>query len=269
LTVDAVKTAQREKILSIDESRRLALEHAFERVSVLRPLRFAAEVLKRGIGVINRANAETFLKSDPRIVRAGDLVSTRAVVQEETAMLCAAIGGKGKHAPLGSGKEWLFLDPQVSGDIGQRNGVDHLLESRDLALSIRGKAGSDKSTMAREAVAAIEALSGKRVFLFAPSSGAVEVLRKDGLPGETFQLLNANGKMQKGVSGHVLWIDEASFLSAKDMRWVLELARDNGCRLVLAGDTNNTTEYAEAMRLRVLEQSGSISQAILEGNGPY
>jgi thymidine kinase len=111
--------------------------------------------------------------------------------------------------------------------------------------------------MAREAVAAIEALSGKRVFLFAPSSGAVEVLRKDGLPGETFQLLNANGKMQKAVSGHVLWIDEASFLSAKDMRWVLELARDNGCRLVLAGDTKQHHGVRRGEALRVLEQSGS------------
>jgi hypothetical protein len=128
------------------------------------------------------------------MVHVGNLVTTKQVVEEELAMLRLARDGNSRCEPLGGGREWTFRDTQVAADKGQRNAVIHLLASRDLALSIRGKAGSGKSTMAREAVGAIEALSGKSVFLFAPSSGAVEVLRKDELPGETFQLLHANGQ---------------------------------------------------------------------------
>jgi hypothetical protein len=170
-TTAAVKAPlQSQHVLSVDAAKQLTLDHAFE--------------------------------SDPRIAKVGDLVSTKQVIEEELAMLCLARDGKDKHSPLGAGKDWTFQDAQVATDEGQRNAVIHLLTSRDLALSIRGKAGSGKSTMAREAVAAIESCSGRKVFLFAPSSGAVEVLRKDGLPGETFQLLNANGQMQKAVAGH-------------------------------------------------------------------
>jgi conjugative relaxase-like TrwC/TraI family protein len=266
LSVASVKAETSQHLLSADRSKELTLDHAFERVSVLRPLRMAAELLKRGIGIITRSQAEEFTKSDPRITRVGDLVTTKQVVEEELAMLRLARDGKDKHAPLGGGKEWTFQDAHVAADEGQQNAVMHLLTSRDLALSIRGKAGSGKSTMAREAVVAIEASSEKRAFLFAPSSGAVEVLRKDGLPGETFQLLHANGQMQKAVVGNVLWIDEASFLSAKDMRWVLQLAQDNGCRLVLAGDTKQHRGVQRGDALRALEETGAIVQVCLDKN---
>jgi conjugative relaxase-like TrwC/TraI family protein len=266
LSTSAVKSPENQHVLSAAMAQDLTLDHAFERASVLRPLRMAAELLRRGIGRITRLQAEDFTKSDPRMVQVGNLVTTKQVVEEELAMLRLARDGKGRREPLGSGKEWTFQDSQVAGDEGQRNAVIHLLASRDLALSIRGKAGSGKSTMAREAVAAIEASSGKRVFLFAPSSGAVEVLRKDGLPGETFQLLHANGQMQKAVAGNVLWIDEASFLSAKDMRWVLQLAQDNGCRLVLAGDTKQHRGVQRGDALRVLEETGASVQVCLDKN---
>src|SRR4029077_14308355 len=122
---------------------------------------------------------------------------------EESEMLRLAFEGQGKYEPLGGGKEWTFLDPKVSADVGQRKAGLHLVENKDLVVGIRGKAGTGKSTMLPEAVAAIEALSGKKVFLFAPSTGAVEVLRKDGLPGQTFQLLNVSGELQDQVKGQV------------------------------------------------------------------
>ena len=197
------------------------------------------EILKKGIGVLSRRDAEISITEGQSrsVVQVGQMVSTKPVIEEETQMLRLARDGQGKCAPLGAGKEWTFRDPMVAGDTGQRAAVLRLLETGDRVTSIRGKAGSGKSTMAKEAVAAIESLSGRNVFLFAPSTGAVQVLRDDGLPGETFQLLNVNGQLQDKVRGQVIWIDEASFLGCKDMRWVLQLVSDNDCRLVLAGDT--------------------------------
>ena len=44
--------------------------------------------------------------------------------------------------------------------------------------SIRGPAGSGKTTMMQEAVRAVAALSGKDVFVVAPSSSGVEILKQ-------------------------------------------------------------------------------------------
>jgi DNA-binding transcriptional regulator YiaG len=44
-----------------------------------------------------------------------------------------------------------------------------------------------------------------------------------------------NPELQDAARGGVLWIDEASFLSARAGRWLLEFARDSGTRLVVPG----------------------------------
>jgi ATP-dependent exoDNAse (exonuclease V) alpha subunit len=118
--------------------------------------------------------------------------------------------------------------------------------------------------MLPEAVAAIEALSGKKVFLFAPSTGAVEVLRKDGLPGQTFQLLNVSGELQQAVRGQVILVDEASLLGCKDVRWILQLSKDNGCRVALLGDTAQHRSVKRGDALRVLEEMGTIKTVSLD-----
>jgi hypothetical protein len=187
------------------------MDHAFDRVSLVRPLRLMGEILKKGIGVLSKRDAEIAIMefSGPRnVVKVGQLVSDKQVIKEEAQILRVAFAGQGKYEPLGGGKEWTFRDARVAGDAGQKAAVMHLLENTDLVVGIRGKAGTGKSTMLPEAVAAIEALSGKKVFLFAPSTGGVEVLRKDGLPGQTFQLLNVSGELQQAVRGQVILVDE-------------------------------------------------------------
>ena len=66
------------------------------------------------------------------------------------------------------------------GNEEQTNAVLHVLKSRDLVTSIRGPAGSGKTTMMQEAVKAVAALSGKDVFVVAPSSSGVEILKDQG-----------------------------------------------------------------------------------------
>jgi conjugative relaxase-like TrwC/TraI family protein len=269
LSTENVKASKSQNLLHRDEAEKLGIDHAFERVSLVRPLRLMGEILKKGIGVLSTRDAEiaimergiTFPRS---VVKVGNLVSIRSVIEEEVQMIRLARDGQGKCSPLGGGKEWIFLDPLVAGDAGQRAAVLHLLTSRDRVMAIRGKAGTGKTTMAKEAVAAIEALSGKKVFLFAPSSGAVEVLRADGLPGQTFQLLNASGELQQAVKGQIILVDEASFLGCKDMRWALQLATDHDCRVVLLGDTGQHRGVNRGDALRVLEEMGAIQSVSLE-----
>ena len=142
--------------------------------------------------------------------------------------------------------------------------LEEILQSRDLAIAIQGPAGAGKTTFAAEAVRAIEALSGKDVMVLAPSSSAVNELRSRVTPkAETIQQFMINPELQDAARGGVLRIDEASFLSARAGRWLLEFARDSGTRLVVPGDVRQHHSVERGDWLRVMEQTGAICYAAI------
>jgi hypothetical protein len=198
-------------------------------------------------------------------VRPGsDLVTTREVLAEEAALLAAVKAGQGGYAELGCGGQWKFVSPFVAGNEEQTNAVLHVLKSRDLVTSIRGPAGSAKTTMMQEAVRAVAALSGKDVFVVAPSSSGVKILKQQGFAIlDTFQKLMDNASLQEVARGKIVWIDEAGFLSTRQMRWAVDFAARNDCRLILSGDTrqHHAVERGDAMRL--MEQTGAVAHAAL------
>jgi hypothetical protein len=59
------------------------------------------------------------------------------------------------------GGEWAFLTPLVEAHPEQKKAVLELLRSRDLVTSVRGPAGSGKTSMMKEAVKALAALAGR------------------------------------------------------------------------------------------------------------
>jgi ATP-dependent exoDNAse (exonuclease V) alpha subunit len=72
-----------------------------------------------------------------------------------------------------------------------------------------------------------------------------------------------NASLQDVARGKIVWIDEAGFLSTRQMRWAVDFAVRNDCRLILSGDTrqHHAVERGDAMRL--LEQTGAIAHAAL------
>jgi ATP-dependent exoDNAse (exonuclease V) alpha subunit len=69
--------------------------------------------------------------------------------------------------------------------------------------------------------------------------------------------------LQDVARGGILWIDEAGFLSTKQMRWAVDFALQNDCRLILSGDTRQHHAVDRGDALRLLEESGSVHQAAL------
>jgi ATP-dependent exoDNAse (exonuclease V) alpha subunit len=131
-------------------------------------------------------------------------------------------------------------------------------------MEVRGVAGSGKTTLLQEAVKAVVDLSGKDVLVFAPSSSAVEVLKDQGFrASETVQGLMRNSLLQDVARGKVLLVDEAGFLSAKQMRWIVKFSSENGCRLILSGDTRQHHSVERGDSLRVLENIGALKPALL------
>ena len=267
LQPECVKGAASQNLLDARAAKDLATKHLFEHVSLKRELHIAGMLLRRGLARVPVAEALAWTKSDPQFVRPdpeGILLTTREVRDAENKMIQLAAEGQGKHEALNGGKEWVVRNPLVGGSEEQSKAVRHVLGSKDFVISFKGPAGAGKTQLMTEAVTAIEALSGKRVLVLAPSSASVEVLRAQGFTNaETLQQFQVNSNLQEQIKGQVVWVDEAGFLSVRQMLELQEFALHHNCRLILTGDTkqHHSVQWGDA--LRILERSGAIAQAAL------
>jgi conjugative relaxase-like TrwC/TraI family protein len=239
----------------------LATEHCFERKSVVPERTLLAESLRRAVGKGSLSAIQREFQTRPLLTHERDgqrLVTTPAVLEEEKRMIAFARNGRGACERLVDGKhsfkrEWLNDD--------QRRAVEHILESPDRVILIRGKAGVGKTTIAKEAVEAIEGY-GHKVFMFAPSTEAShDVLRGEGFTADTVAMLLKNPKLQKEVEGQVWWIDEAGLLGAKTTAEVFALADKLDARLILSGDRRQHGSVERGAALRLLETEAGLIPA--------
>jgi conjugative relaxase-like TrwC/TraI family protein len=265
LSRGAVRAKACQGLLEMEAAKPLAIQHLFERVSVSRQLHVAGMLLRRALGNATVAEAERISASDPDFLQtANGYLTTAEVLAEEKALLKRVEAGRGKFDALGGSETWEISDPRVRASEEQALAVEHVLRFRDLVASVRGAAGTGKTTMMTEAVAALEKLSGREVLLFAPSSSAVEVLKKEGFTSaETLQRLLEDQELRLQIQSRILWIDEAGFLSLKQMNSLIALAMQSDCRVILSGDTRQHHGVERGDALRILEKSGLIEQAAL------
>ncbi|MGP1345539.1 MAG: MobF family relaxase [Phycisphaerales bacterium] len=250
-----------------------AMGHCFERRSSLPVRRLAAEALMAGIGRTDVASVWKKIDEQrllSRTVRGERVVTTQSVLDEEKAVVRYAVEGKGRCAPIrerirrSTGEDWTIKDERLDAD--QRKAVDHVLDSKDRVMAIRGAAGVGKTTMMKEAVEAIRA-GGHSVVVVAPSTDASrgsEGLRSKGFPGaDTVAQLFKERAMQEGLKnkqgGGVLWIDEAGLLGVGTMKELFELADKYNARVVLCGDQRQHKPVERGDALRVLERVGGIA----------
>jgi len=258
------KTADAPKISEM-KAMDFAVQHCYERASIVTDKELLRHALRFGAGDVDVEQIKRQLLRDELIkenVDGRQWLTTRDVLAEEKRLIDFVQDGKGKFKPLGSGK-YQFVNPKLSDE--QRNAVLHVLQSRDRVTAIRGGAGTGKTTMMREAVAAIES-TGQKVFTFAPSAEASRgVLRSEAgfANAETVEALLQNEKLQAQVHGQVLWIDEAGLLSVRTLARVADLAQKQNCRLILSGDTAQHRAVERGDALRLLEQYAGLQAAEL------
>jgi conjugative relaxase-like TrwC/TraI family protein len=255
-------TPIREKADAAEQAAKLAVEHCFERKSVVPERTLLAEALKRSFG-------EAGVEATERAVRKQDIMigekegrrfaTTQTVLAEEQRMINFARDGRGACERLGNGghafkRDWLNNE--------QRQAVEHVLESTDRVILIRGAAGTGKTSMMSEAVEAIEA-GGKRVFTFAPSADASRgVLREAGFKeADTVARLLKDEKLQEQMKGNVIWMDEASLMGTRTMREVFDLADRMDARVILSGDRRQHGSVERGATLRLLETEAGLVPA--------
>ena len=240
----------------------LAVEHLFERQSVVSEKRLMAEAFKSWcigkatLGGIERVVAEASLLR--REWKGKLMVTTAEVLAEETRCIDACVSGKGQFEPMNS--KWRIHDRKLNE--GQRGGVSHVLNSCDFVTGISGKSGTGKTTLLHEAKRAIEAGGYKLLVLTPGAEAAHDVLPKQGFKeAETVAKLLASGRLQSEAAGAVWWVDEAGLLSTRQADRLLALAKELGARVVMVGDTGQHHAVERGQAFDLLQKSGKMEVA--------
>lgn len=239
-----------------------ALAMRFERASVMQDRRILEIAYRDGLGY-PRLTVEQItdrFADDKRIIWVKDgaktLCTTNEVLREEKRMVVLAQQGKG-NLPL------LYpVTPIISLEGEQHEAVAHVLTTTHRVSIIRGRAGTGKTTLMKEAIRLIKE-TGHTVTVVAPTAQAARgVLRNEGFSeAETVAKLLSSRELQADLADGVLWVDEAGLLNTRDMTALLQLVIEKNARLVLSGDTRQHSSVMRGDALRILNTVAGIRSA--------
>ena len=263
---DAVRErsqTQRLEVESAVPSLDYAKQHVFERVSVALDHELLTEALRHGRGRIDLADLKgefSLEESTGRILQAGKEVATRESLDRERDMIERINRGIGQFERLGGQHKFAdsaFLRPE------QKQAIEFVLDSRDLAVNIRGAAGTGKTATLQELQRGLEE-SGREVLAVAPTMSAVEELQKVGFSDAiTVERLLQGQNAQSELFGKTLIVDEAGMVSGRQMSELLELADQQSMRIIFSGDTKQIRSVEASDALRVLERESHLKSVSL------
>lgn len=236
-----------------------AIQHSFERASVMPTRKVLAESYRYAMGEVNMTvqGIDGALKAHETLIHlkdAGrDVVTTETVLKEERYMVSLAKEGIGAVKPL-------YAEiPQINLDGQQKEAVMDVLTNRNRVSIIRGAAGSGKTRLMTEAVSKMKQ-AGKTVTVLAPTAQASRgVLKDEGFDGaETVAKFLIDKDLQQKIKDQILWIDEAGLLGTEDMTHILEISKKMNARVILGGDTRQHSSVVRGDALRILNSVGNI-----------
>ncbi|MEQ9264179.1 MAG: MobF family relaxase [Balneolaceae bacterium] len=252
--------------ISAKDAVQRSLDHFLERTSTVPEKRVLGYGLELGYGTLLPDDVHRAMNEREDILRSEDhtisTITTREMVKAEDKMITLATRGKGKFKPINPEHtiKREFLNQ------GQREAVQVALSSPDFVTGIQGNAGSGKTTLLMEIAEATKA--SNRAFLsIAPSSQAVEVLRREGFDAHTVAAFMVNPKLQENITNGVLLFDEAGLSGVKSKTKVLSIAKAQNAQVLLSGDTKqhgSPGEYGDAFR--ILQQEAKIRTAHVKEN---
>ena len=251
-----------------------AVEHVFERKTVVPVHELTAEILRQSYGQHPLATIKAAVQGgDHSLLHANDQVTTRAALDLERALVAQLNADAGTLTELG------YLT-SVAGEklsAEQRTAVDSLLKSGDRAVVLRGRAGTGKTHTLASAIEGM-ALIKRDVACFAPSTQAVEILRRDGdeqaqagrtaaatalRDAQTVQRLLVDPVLQKSITRKAVVIDEYGLLSLRQLKAVVDLAEKHHARLVLVGDSGQHKSVEAGDAARIVERESRVTVAEL------
>ena len=264
------QTKQEDKALILQEAVNLALDDILERKSVASFKDITKKALLYSKGQVDIEDIKKELskrEADKALLsvdlhKQGKFYTTQQVLSEEQKLVEFINSGRGKYAKMKLDETELNQDFYSN---EQKDAVKMLFNSTDAVTSIRGGAGTGKTTLLQLATEKLKQ-AGKETLIFAPSSGASRgVLRADGFDeADTVAKYLQSQKLQNKAKDQVVWIDEAGLLSVPQLKKVLETARIYKSRVVLSGDSRQHNSVEKGDALRILEEKSGLEQAELK-----
>jgi conjugative relaxase-like TrwC/TraI family protein len=238
-------------------------EHIFERLSVAREHEVLTEALRHGRGNVELSDLQGSLsleRAKGTLISAGDEIATHATLQRERDLIAIVNRGMDRFDRLGKGCDF---EPSDKLRPEQRHAVEAVLGSRDLAINVRGAAGTGKTATLREIDRGLRD-AGHDVLAVAPTRSAVDELEKVGFrDAMTVSRLLEAQEPQGALRGRVLIVDEAGLVSGRQMQSLLHLAEDQGARIVFSGDTRQIPSVEASDALRILERESGLKSVSL------
>ena len=239
-----------------------AMEHVFERKSVVPEHELLQVALAHRPGEVDLNHLKASLKHSPDLIKTERGVSTRQIMATELALIQTVNEGCDAVTPLHPGyqvADWLGED--------QRRAIYHVLRTSDRITGLKGLAGTGKTTALKELVAACKAAKLEPVFC-APTAAATEVLRQEGFAAVTLQSL----LLSRQPPGKLVVLDEAGAVGLDDMKRLFDLGKAS--RIILSGDTGQHGAVAQGDALRILERhsrlkSGQLTAIRRQRNAEY
>ena len=261
----------------------LALDHHFERLSVVSLNQIKATVLRKffGSATPEQVSRELKKRSDLifRKVNGRTYVTSKAVLRREREMIRFVKNGRRASESLNPDYDETTpvynFDEEKSFTLNrkQQRAVKHILSSTDSVIGVQGKAGTGKTTMLASVFKALEA-KGVPVMGFAPSADASRgTLRNDGLAfrskgmqsAQTVAALLRSESVQAKIAGGVLVIDEVGLLSTKEMQQVFAIAKAQAVKkVILVGDTAQHNAVRAGDAYRILQEQAGLKPAVLD-----
>ena len=265
--VERIKTGASLTMCNVKENLQQASEHIFERKSVIKGHEIMAVAMRDNAGYIDTDELRQRMTSK----NSGMIELTKSSKNPIVSSQWTSEGGfrweresiafvsqtQNQHYSLGKieGVDFDFKSEE------QRRVVVETLNNRDRVYEIRGRAGTGKTTALKEIHKGLEAASRNGIYL-APTAAAVKVLQNDGFESA----MTVDSFLAKKVTGlthnDVVIVDEASLLSMKKGKALLNAARN--ARIVLIGDTHQHVSVEAGDFLRVLEQHSRIHYSELK-----
>src|SRR6202453_866092 len=246
------------------ESLQYAKEHLFERNSVVRDHELMSEALRHGRGQIDPGQLRGALEleqSQGSLIRAGDNLATRESLEREQRMIATVDRGIGRFERLGGEREF---HPSKRLREEQQRAVHQVLDSRDLAINLRGAAGTGKTATLHEIDRGLHD-AGRDVVAVAPTRSAVEELRKVGFKDAMTISRLLDRPEQASLHGKVLVVDETGMVSGRQMEDLLKLAEREHARILFSGDTRQIQSVEASDALRILERESQMKSVSLTG----
>jgi conjugative relaxase-like TrwC/TraI family protein len=251
----AVTEPSREDLRAV----KFAVEHLFERQSVVFEKELITEALQWGYGKATLAGVTLAVK-EWTLIRGQrqeqTVMTTKEVLNEENRIVERCKNGKNTLPSLNA--NWEIQDQRLGAQ--QRDAVFHIIRSHDFITGVVGKSGTGKTTALQEAARAI--VAGRNdVMAFAPTAGASRGnLRQAGFEeAETVAKLLVSESLQNKARGAVWFVDEGGLMSARVTDEFLALAEKLYARVVIIGDAGQHHAVERGDAFRLLQEMGEMS----------